>query len=179
MVGDVEQAIYKFRLTTPKIFMDKYNSYVGDNDKEQLILLSENYRSRAVVLDACNIIFKQIMDINLGNVNYTDNVALNPKSNFPQPDSNINISTNTELLIADTCNQKEVNYKFDAKTGEAKIVAKRIYDMLYTKPLYIYDKDNENYRPVKKSDIVILVRKRTNAEVFYNELNSARHKLYI
>lgn len=173
MVGDVKQAIYKFRLTTPKIFMDKYNSYVGDNDKEQLILLSENYRSRAVVLDACNIIFKQIMDVNLGNVNYTDDVALNPKANFPQPDSNINISTNTELLIADTCNQKEVNYKFDAKTGEAKIVAKRIYDMLYTKPLYIYDKDNENYRPVKKSDIVILVRKRTNAEVFYNELNSA------
>lgn len=173
MVGDVKQAIYRFRLTTPKIFMDKYNRYVGDNDEEQLILLSENYRSRAVVLEACNIIFKQIMDMDLGNVDYTDDVALNPKAYFPEPKEDINISTTTEVLIADTCHSKEIEYKFDAKIGEAKIVAKRIYDMLYTNPLYIYDKDEEKYRPVKKRDIVILIRKRTNAEVFYNELNLA------
>lgn len=175
MVGDVKQAIYKFRLTTPKIFMDKYNRYIGDNQKEQLILLSENYRSRSVVLEACNIIFKQIMDLKLGNVEYTDAIALNPKADFPEPTEDINISRNTEVLIVDNCNVKsgEAKADIDPKTGEAKVIAKRIYEMLYTNPLYIYDQDIKSYRPVKKQDIVILVRKRTNADLFYNELNSA------
>ena len=174
MVGDVKQAIYKFRLTTPKIFMDKYNRYSDHNEDEKLILLSENYRSRAVVLDACNLIFRQIMDNRLGNVEYTDAVALNPKAYFPEAPEGVNISKSTEVLIVDTANVKsgEADCDIDPRTGEAKVVAKRIYEMLYTNPLYIYDKDEEKYRAVKRKDIVILVRKRNNAVLFYDELNS-------
>ena len=174
MVGDVKQAIYKFRLTTPKIFMDKYDRYSDKNENESLILLSENYRSRAVVLEACNLIFRQIMDTKIGNVEYTDEVALNPKADFPEPEENLNISESTELLVVDTINTDSGTAvsEIDGGRGEAKIVAKRIYEMLYENPLYIYDKEEEKYRPVKKKDIVILVRKRNNAGVFYEELNS-------
>ncbi len=174
MVGDVKQAIYKFRLTTPKIFMDKYDRYSDKNENEKLILLSENYRSRAVVLDACNLIFKQIMDSRIGNVEYTDDVALNPKADFPKPADGINISNSTELIVVDTINTDNgtAASDIDGKRGEAKSVAKRIYEMLYENPLYIYDKEERKYRPVKKKDIVILVRKRNNAGAFYEELNS-------
>lgn len=163
MVGDVKQAIYKFRQTTPKLFKNKYDRYSGEDENEELILLSENYRSRKVVLDACNLVFKQIMDSRLGNVDYTDEVALNPKADFPVPDENINISESAEFLIVNANNAKE---------EEAKVVAKRIYDMLYTNPLYVYDKEEERYRTVKKRDIVILVKARTNAGLFFEELNS-------
>lgn len=169
MVGDVKQAIYRFRQTTPELFIEKYNRYSDEKSNEELILLSENYRSRAVVLEACNLIFKQIMDEKLGNVEYTDEVALNPKADFPQEGENINISKSTEILIADASEKSDDD--IEPKTAEAKIIAKRIYEMLVTKPLYIYDKD-KGYRPVRKSDIVILVNKRTNAGVLFEELNS-------
>lgn len=174
MVGDVKQAIYKFRLTTPEIFMDKYNKYRHSENNEKLILLSENYRSRAVVLDACNTIFRQIMDKKIGNVEYTDEVALNPKADFPKADDSINISKSAEFLVVDTVNVDNgiAECSIKGNEGEAKVVANRIYEMLYTNPLYIYDKDIEKYRPVEKKDIVILVRTRTNAGLFYNALNS-------
>lgn len=169
MVGDVKQAIYRFRQTTPELFIEKYNKYSDESSNNELILLSENYRSRAVVLDACNLIFKQIMDDRLGNVNYTDEVALNPKADFPEAEEGINISKSTELIVVDASEKEDCD--LDPKTAEAKAVAKRIHEILVTDPLYIYDKE-EGYRAVKKSDIVILVSKRTNAGVFFEELNS-------
>lgn len=174
MVGDVKQAIYRFRQTTPELFIKKYAAYSEKNDSEELILLSENYRSRKVVLDACNLIFKQIMDERLGNVKYTEDVALNPKAEFPEPEEGMNISDCTELIIADTANVKEklAESEIDPKRAEAKLVAKRIYEMLCIDPLYIYDKDENRYRAVEKRDIVILVNRRTNAGVFCDELNS-------
>lgn len=174
MVGDIKQAIYRFRQTTPELFIEKYNKYTQGNEKEELILLSENYRSRNVVLDACNLVFKQIMDKRLGDVDYTEEVYLNPKAEFPVPDENINISNSTELLMVDTANVKEGIAESDIDEGraEAKIIAKRIYEMLYTNPLYIYDKDEEKYRALEKKDIVILVNRRTNAGVIFEELNA-------
>ncbi len=174
MVGDVKQAIYKFRQTTPELFIDKYKKYSDKNNSQELILLSENYRSRSAVLDACNIVFKQIMDERLGNVEYNDDAALNPKAVYPMPDENINISKSTEILIADNCNvlSGPVECDLKPKDAEAKIIAKRIYEMLYVAPLYIYDNDEKKYRPVKKSDIVILVNRRTNADVIFDQLNS-------
>ena len=169
MVGDVKQAIYRFRQTTPELFIEKYDKYSDENSNDELILLSENYRSRAVVLDACNLIFKQIMDERLGNVRYTDEVALNPKADFPEGAEGINISKSTELIIVDASDKNDS--ELDPKAAEAKAVAKRIHEMLVTEPLYIYDKEG-GYRAVRKSDIVILVNKRTNAGVFFEELNS-------
>lgn len=174
MVGDVKQAIYKFRLTTPKIFMDKYNRYANSQNDEQRILLSENYRSRDIVLNACNLIFKQIMDTEIGEVDYTEDVALHPKASYPIPDKDINIADSAELILVDTVNVDEgrVECKIDGKTGEANIVAQRIYDMLFVNPLYILDKDTQEYRPVEKKDIVIIIRKRINAGIFIEALNS-------
>lgn len=175
MVGDVKQAIYRFRQTTPELFIKKYAAYSEKNHSEELILLSENYRSRKVVLDACNMIFRQIMDERLGNVKYNKDAALNPKAEFPKPEDGMNISESTELIIADTANIKEklAESTIEPKRAEAKLVAMRIYEMMYTNPLFIFDKDENRYRAVEKRDIVILVNRRTNAGVFYEELNCA------
>lgn len=173
MVGDIKQAIYRFRQTTPELFIKKYDKYSSSKEDEALILLSENYRSRKTVLDTCNIIFKQIMDRQLGNVDYTDEVALNCKGDFPLPDNSLNISKNTDVIIIDTFLQDDEEPQTDPKTAEAAAVAQKINHMLNVDPLYIYDKELKEYRPLCKKDIVILVNRRTNAGVFYEELNSA------
>ncbi len=164
MVGDVKQAIYRFRKATPKLFTDKYGAY-SENGEGELILLLENYRSRPAVIDACNAIFRQIMDEEIGDVDYTDDAALHCGREYP-PSEGRNISESAEVMILNT---SETGRR--AAEYEAAMTAGRIYDMLYTDPLYIYDAD-EGYRPVRKKDIVILMRSMTRGEIFFRALNS-------
>ena len=73
MVGDVKQSIYAFRMARPDLFIDKYNSYENlssdnfDSSCEGIkILLKNNFRSRANILEGINYIFYQIMRRDLG-----------------------------------------------------------------------------------------------------------------
>ncbi len=164
MVGDVKQAIYRFRKATPKLFMEKYRAY-SENGEGELILLSENYRSRPAVIDACNAVFRQIMDEEIGDVDYTDDTALHCGRDYP-PSEGLNVSESTEVMIFNSSGNSRRSSEY-----EASMTAQRIYDMLYTDPLYIYDSE-EGYRPVMKKDIVILMRSMTRGEVFFRALNS-------
>ncbi|WP_436756519.1 UvrD-helicase domain-containing protein, partial [Streptomyces sp. URMC 124] len=66
MVGDVKQSIYRFRLAEPGLFLDKYKSYgAGDTGEETSLAgiridLARNFRSRMEVVDAVNMLFRQI-----------------------------------------------------------------------------------------------------------------------
>ena len=51
MVGDVKQSIYRFRLSRPELFMEKYDTYSSDDSVCQRIDLHKNFRSRTEVLD--------------------------------------------------------------------------------------------------------------------------------
>ena len=84
MVGDVKQSIYRFRQAMPEIFMNKYDTYkTGDNaGEDKKILLYNNFRSRAEVLEGCNHIFKSIMKKETGELDYTDEERLNPSAFF-------------------------------------------------------------------------------------------------
>ncbi|MFI3208272.1 MAG: UvrD-helicase domain-containing protein, partial [Eubacteriales bacterium] len=70
MVGDVKQSIYRFRLSRPELFMDKFNRYDIQEGMERRIDLSKNFRSRSEVLDSTNEVFYQIMRTFLGGVEY-------------------------------------------------------------------------------------------------------------
>ena len=83
MVGDVKQSIYKFRLAKPELFMEKYDSYTKEDSKYQKIELHQNFRSRKSVLDGINYLFYQIMQKKLGNIEYTEDVALHAGMEYP------------------------------------------------------------------------------------------------
>lgn len=75
MVGDMKQSIYRFRQADPQIFSQKYNSYsLTDQEclktKTRRIDLVFNYRSSKIVLDSINYIFHQIMDKDIGGLEY-------------------------------------------------------------------------------------------------------------
>ncbi len=75
MVGDIKQAIYGFRNANPKLFASKFNSYLN-GDGGHLIVLEENFRSRASVLEQVNNVFAQTMSNDYGGIDYTNNQAM-------------------------------------------------------------------------------------------------------
>jgi ATP-dependent helicase/nuclease subunit A len=86
LVGDVKQSIYRFRQAKPELFLDKYNRYSSEKGSGyRKIKLFKNFRSRREVIDASNYIFKQIMSVAAGELDYTDEEALNPGAVFEAP----------------------------------------------------------------------------------------------
>ena len=78
MVGDVKQCIYKFRLASPEIFMEKVRTYhpYEEGVFPMKIILGKNFRSAGGILDTVNYTFSQIMSEEAGDIDYTDAEAL-------------------------------------------------------------------------------------------------------
>ena len=153
MVGDVKQSIYRFRLACPQIFMDKYAAYSREPGAKDLrIDLHMNFRSRREVLDFVNDIFYPLMRKDIGNVLYDDQAALYVGAqNYREMDGMFA----PEILVGDFADVEDPGEE-DRLTYEAKIVADRILDMKRNQ--MVTDKSGGQLRPVRFSDIVILMR---------------------
>ena len=158
MVGDVKQSIYRFRLARPELFMEKYATYDITESKKQRIDLHKNFRSRKEVLEFTNDIFFKIMDTDLGNVAYDDDAMLNLGADYPDVSD-----MNAEVMLFEKAPVDEAGAVFgeeeDSLTTrqlEARMIAEKILDM--KKYLQVTDKKTGELRPLKNSDIVILLR---------------------
>ena len=202
MVGDVKQSIYRFRQAKPELFLDKYNKYsLEKGSKERKIQLYKNFRSREEILSGSNYIFKMVMSDIVGELEYTDEEALNLGANYEESTSdNQIVGGEIELHILDKSGmakveddgfdneESEVSSKeeeeedIDAIALEAKIVAKRIQELISEKDgkkFKVFDKDNNEYRDVKFKDIVILLRATKNwSEIFLDELGAEGIPVY-
>lgn len=165
MVGDVKQSIYAFRLADPGLFLEKYARY-AEGDGGQRIVLSENFRSRKEVLDFTNLIFRQLMDKEVGQLAYDEAAKLVLGfQNFPDEPG-----YETEVLIfekeeEDTEeNEEELSsdFQIDSKTkGELTMTAEKILE-LRQNGFQVYDKKADEKRPIKYSDIVLLTPTKKN-----------------
>ncbi|UUV14140.1 helicase-exonuclease AddAB subunit AddA [Clostridioides difficile] len=196
MVGDVKQSIYRFRQAKPELFLQKYNNY---NDKKgsshRKIMLYKNFRSREEVVDAVNYIFENIMNENIGEIEYTEKERLNLGANFNvDTDEKSIIGGATEIHLIqkdnkldddiindkdDRINNKENEIEEEEKLDniqlEARMVGNIIKDLMKVnedgKLQKVYDKEIGGYRPVEFRDIVILLRATSAwAPVFADEL---------
>ncbi|MCZ0716749.1 helicase-exonuclease AddAB subunit AddA [Aerococcus kribbianus] len=163
MVGDVKQSIYRFRFAEPSLFIRKYQDY-ADGQSGQRIILAENFRSRANVIDFTNFVFQQLMDKELGQISYDRDAQLkNGFKDFMGEDQDFI----TELLIYDTSEEPEANLgdngeetlDFDGHGGQVHLLAQRIQDLIST-GFEIYDKKLKAMRPVQYKDMVVLTKKR-------------------
>ena len=77
MVGDVKQSIYRFRSAEPDLFRRAAETYAAGGDNE-LIALSESYRSRVCVIDFVNLVFGRVMHGGSTEIVYDDDAALHP-----------------------------------------------------------------------------------------------------
>ncbi|MFR2570786.1 MAG: UvrD-helicase domain-containing protein [Clostridia bacterium] len=110
MVGDVKQSIYKFRQAMPELFLSKYRNYKIKQEKEKgdslKIQLFKNFRSRDNVLDFTNLIFQDIMDEKLGEINYDEREYLNLGANYKE----INQNLKTEINIINLNEEEKEEY---------------------------------------------------------------------
>ena len=89
LVGDVKQSIYRFRLASPEIFLDRVRSYPyyqkGSGEKKEKIILGKNFRSRAGVTGLVNFFFEALMNRELGELDYSDDERLYPAADWYPP----------------------------------------------------------------------------------------------
>lgn len=167
MVGDVKQAIYRFRLADPAIFMEKYESF-ADADlaapgRPRRIFLRENFRSRREVIDGANRVFSACMSKKLGETEYDENAALICGANYagsvPAP----------ELALIDTLGADEDNP--DRVRTEAAWTARRI-EKLAASGETVTEGGAE--RPLRYGDIAVLLRSANTAGGEYRRALAAR-----
>ncbi len=167
MVGDVKQSIYRFRMADPSIFNHKYLTYGFDDAKNRKIVLSKNFRSRPEILDTTNEIFREIMHEDIGRVEYDKQAELNfgavqsyPMEGFPKD------NFCTEILLGDSTKEQLELLDFPSKIHlEAAMIADKINQM--KEELLVTDADTKELRPVRYSDIVILLRSTRSAGDVY------------
>lgn len=178
MVGDVKQSIYKFRLAKPELFLEKYESYGKEDGLYQKIELHKNFRSRPEVLSSINDVFYRIMTKQLGNIKYTDDAALYPGAEFPALP--VDGQAKTEVLLLNTGDplfdgMDEEKADYTAKEAEARLIAGEIKKL--TDPehgMKIFNGKTGEYEPLKKKDIVILLRSLSGwSEEFLSVLGAA------
>lgn len=145
MVGDVKQSIYKFRLARPELFLEKYDTYGREGDCRR-IDLARNFRSRTEVVNAVNDIFSGIMRKTIGGIEYDEKAALYPGASYPE-----NGGCEAELLLVE-----KKGASGDSKEAEALAIAEKM--KFLKKNLSVTDKATGQLRPVKYSDMVILLR---------------------
>lgn len=168
MVGDVKQSIYRFRLADPTIFMKKYKSFKkyeeATGDEARYITLSQNFRSRAEVLDASNAFFSRLMSERLGDVDYTEEHFLIPRENIP--DAGVG-DKSCEFYLID---RKES--EFSSAEDEARFVASKIRELIDS-GFEVCDKDG-THRRIRYRDFAILLRSVSgNAEDYERALRDA------
>lgn len=168
MVGDVKQSIYKFRLARPELFLEKYDTYQETGDLCR-IDLAKNFRSRIQVVDAVNGVFSRIMSREIGGIAYDDKAALYPGAVYPAQEDP---AYGSELLLIRKPEKGEreesgigeqhaegagvlVDYD-NVRQLEALAIAARIKQLKGS--LQVMEKSTGELRPVRYSDMVILLR---------------------
>lgn len=168
MVGDVKQSIYKFRLARPELFLEKYDTYQEAGDLCR-IDLAKNFRSRIQVVDAVNGVFSRIMSREIGGIAYDDKEALYPGAVYPAQEDP---AYGSELLLIRKPEKGEreesgigeqhaegagvlVDYD-NVRQLEALAIAARIKQLKGS--LQVMEKSAGELRPVRYSDMVILLR---------------------
>ncbi len=152
MVGDVKQSIYRFRLADPTIFLEKYRAYPPARDAQpgqgRKVILGENFRCGAEVIDCVNFLFSNLMSRELGELDYGPDEALRQGRADPPRDDRA-----CELHVL--ANPKDDLDGNDAM-AEPRFIAQRLRALLDT--AFPVDDGQGGRRPVEPGDMAILLR---------------------
>lgn len=189
MVGDVKQSIYRFRLANPQIFQNYKLAWEkpggGSTNRGQAISLTENFRSREALLNFLNPLFAALMRPVVGGVAYET-------LEFGAPDERAELvvlagdAPCVELHVIARAEEPHTDEHSETETDaaagvldlllverEARLVARRLRE-LKTGRHRIWDKETNCLRPVKWSDMAVLLRSPSGrAEAFAMEFNKA------
>ncbi len=173
-VGDMKQSIYRFRDANPKLFKEKNDTYPMYNEDEQLpqskILLNTNFRSRGQVIDCVNSVFRQLMTVQMGELDYTEDEYLYCGSDNYTEICDDQLCADIVFINTDTASEsyaqgddefdceEDEGAQYSKEAAEAAYIAKRIQKMVEDPSYKVYDKKIGGFRRAEYRDIVILMR---------------------
>jgi ATP-dependent helicase/nuclease subunit A len=194
LVGDVKQSIYRFRLADPAIFRAYACAWREPSaaagaaagispSAGQTLALTDNFRSRAGLLNLVNSVFAALMHGEAGGVAYDAEARLQ----FGSPASRANLAgtagkpPRAELLLLKT-GRNETAPDADADGAvedlddtekEARLLAARLVE-LRTSGHEIWDEERHGFRAAEWRDMAVLLRAPGNrAEVYAREFDRA------
>lgn len=158
MVGDVKQSIYGFRNADPSIFMEKCNQSSFEEDaQKRKIFLSKNFRSRKSVIDAVNSVFDAVMTEESCGIDYIGEHRLDFGASFI-PCCEQEKKCEIDLIEAQ-------GKSADQAINEGEFIAEKIEEIM--KGERVWDKESGEMRPVRYSDITILIRNANKIGAYY------------
>ena len=159
MVGDIKQSIYRFRNANPNLFKNKYIDYQNGINGLKIDLL-HNFRSRKEVLNNINLLFDEIMDIEIGGADYKKSHRMIPKNNIYDEKKSLEQDYNMEIL----------NYNLETSDySNAEIEAFIILDDIKKKVAnhyQVFDKNKNGLRDITYNDFAILIDKSNHFELY-------------
>lgn len=159
MVGDIKQSIYRFRNANPYIFKNKYDLYKNDESKGTKIDLNKNFRSREEVLDDINVLFRNVMDDNIGGADYTNGHEMVYGNLTYQNEGKTAQRYNMSIKLYEKSSEISNTEK------EAFIIARDIKSKIESR-YQVFDKDKLQLRDIQYSDFVILLDKKKNFDLY-------------
>ena len=190
LVGDVKQSIYRFRLADPTIFQGYKRAWqTAPVATGAVIPLSDNFRSRAALLDFINPFFASLMREEIGGVSYDEAAEL--KFGVPEKRESLSRKLDGEPSVELHLRLKDGHEEdgagednlgggetaanelliLEATEKEARMVALRLRELLEEK-FQVWG--GESFRDVEWSDMVVLLRSPSNkVESFAKEFSRA------
>ena len=194
MVGDVKQSIYRFRLADPDIFMEKYRSFVpagrmDETDGPVVIDMNRNYRSKAPIRNYINDVFAGLME------GYDDRAALHGPEDeekaAAQAGGLLTVAQAGEpgdeplLALLDVGEVRDLTYLPDdfivqdadelAELRDVELEAHHVASIIRAEAgrMFRPGKEGGKARPLRLSDIAILLRANEPARAFRKVLNES------
>ena len=154
MVGDAKQSIYRFRLADPLMFINKQNTYALADNNNELITLADNFRSAENIDHFINLIFEQIMDRQVGEIDYSD-AKLQFGAKYYPDDLKADVSVMLYSAKKPLTDNGELpsEQQMDADQGQVEMIAQKIRSIMDNHKQIA---DGDSYRPVDYGDFAVI-----------------------
>ncbi len=160
LVGDVKQAIYRFRLANPQNFVSAIHSSANSSSVCKHISLNRNFRSVPAILNFVNYTCGNLMSLDCGDVQYDEGEALQAgtaiSAILPEEEQAVHVAVLHENADGDV---------------QQQYVIRQIQKMIQNKTV-VAQKDG-TLRPCEYRDFCILLRDHTLCHEFAHALERA------
>ena len=169
-VGDIKQSIYAFRNAKCDIFQNKYELYKNNPNVGTAIDLNSNFRSRKEVLEDINLIFKNIMTLDVGGANYLKEHIIEYGNKKYLNDVCETQNNHLEIYVDET----------NSSYSEMEIIAQDIVNKINNK-YQVCDRNDDNLklRDCRFEDFAIIIDRGTRFDDYARVLQSYKIPVHI
>ena len=163
-VGDVKQAIYRFRGSDVRHFTRLQREMQADGD---VLSLSQSFRTHDPLVEILNVIFGRVFGDSREEFD-APMQAMTGRGPDSPPSPHLVL-----LPVSNTAPRADSTNGFHRRRVEADAVAKEVASLL-ERETPVWDRETKSYRAARPPDVAVLLRRLTNVHLFEQALESHR-----